>query len=161
MTQKLMRLEVSRNVRFTLKIQKIDYFEKQESLKKNMLVQNDISLPPSNITLFSRTPSSFLIHKNTKKSDKSWYESDIYIISSICRQQLFRSLRAHQCSSDQMKILKDQSAHTTTRAVGVAFHLWLYIYIFSAIFAFTFTHRSTGTNKPRWQSVAFDLVIQL
>ena len=38
-------------------------------------------------------------------------------IGSICGQQLFRSLRAHQRSSDQMKILKDQSA--------------IYIYIFS------------------------------
>ena len=28
-----------------------------------------------------------------------------------------------------------------------------------AIFAFTFTHRYTGTNKPRWQNLAFDLVI--
>ena len=49
----------------------------------------------------------------------------IYIyIRSICGQQLFRSLRAHQCSSDQMKILKDQSAQTTTRAVGIANRLW-------------------------------------
>ena len=46
-------------------------------------------------------------------------------IGSICRQQLFRSLRAHQRSSDQMKILKDQSVQTTTRAVGIAYHLWL------------------------------------
>ena len=46
-------------------------------------------------------------------------------IGSICGQQLFRSLRAHQCSSDQMKILKDQSAQTTTRAVGIAYRLWL------------------------------------
>ena len=30
---------------------------------------------------------------------------------------------------------------------------------FSAIFPFTFTHRYTGTNKPCWQNVAFDLVI--
>ena len=38
----------------------------------------------------------------------------IYIyIRSICRQQLFRSLRAHQYSSDQKKILKDQNAQTT------------------------------------------------
>ena len=44
---------------------------------------------------------------------------------SICGQQLFRSLRAHQRSSDQMKILKDQSAQTTTRVVGVAYRLWL------------------------------------
>ena len=50
----------------------------------------------------------------------------IYIyIGSICGQQLFRSLRAHQRSSDQMKISKDQSAQTTARAVGIAYRLWL------------------------------------
>ena len=38
---------------------------------------------------------------------------------SICRQQLFRSLRDHQYSSDQKKILKDQSAQTTARVVSV------------------------------------------
>ena len=47
----------------------------------------------------------------------------MYIIRSICGQQLFRSLI--KCSSDQMKILKDQSAQTTTRAVGIANRLWL------------------------------------
>ena len=47
-----------------------------------------------------------------------------YIIS-ICRQQLFRSLRTHQRSSDQMRILNDQSPQTTTRAVGVVYRLWL------------------------------------
>ena len=31
---------------------------------------------------------------------------------------------------------------------------------FSAIFAFSFTHRYIGSNKPRWQNVTFDLVIQ-
>ena len=31
-------------------------------------------------------------------------------IRSICGQQPFRSLRAHQHSSDQMKVMKDQSA---------------------------------------------------
>ena len=44
---------------------------------------------------------------------------------SICGQQLFRSLRAHQYSSDQKKILKDQSAQTTTGVVNVAYRLWL------------------------------------
>ena len=44
---------------------------------------------------------------------------------SICGQQLFRSLRVHQRSSDQMKTLKDQSAQTTNRVVGVAYRLWL------------------------------------
>ena len=33
------------------------------------------------------------------------------------------------------------------------------IFTFSTIFAFTFTHRYTDTNKPRWQNVTFDLVI--
>ena len=46
-------------------------------------------------------------------------------IRSICRQQLFRSLTAHQYSSDQMKILKDQSAQTTARVLSVAYRLWL------------------------------------
>ena len=45
-------------------------------------------------------------------------------IKSICRQQLFCSLRAHQHSSNQMKILKDQSAQTTARFVNVAYCLW-------------------------------------
>ena len=30
---------------------------------------------------------------------------------------------------------------------------------FSSIFTFTFTHRYAGTNMPRWQNVAFHLVI--
>ena len=47
----------------------------------------------------------------------------IYIyVRSICGQQLFRSLRDHQ---HQMKILKDQSAQTTARAVGIAYRFWL------------------------------------
>ena len=37
----------------------------------------------------------------------------------------FFSFRAHQHSSDQIKILKDQSAQTTARVVSVAYHLWL------------------------------------
>ena len=45
---------------------------------------------------------------------------------SIYGQQLFRSLRAHQRSSNQMKILTDKTAQTTTRVVGVA-----YIYIYA------------------------------
>ena len=39
--------------------------------------------------------------------------------------QLFRSLRAHQYSSDQKEILKDKSAQTTARVVSVAYRLWL------------------------------------
>ena len=49
----------------------------------------------------------------------------IYVCIYICRQQLFRSLRAHQYSSDQKKILKDQSAQTTARVVSIAYRLWL------------------------------------
>ena len=47
------------------------------------------------------------------------------MIKSISGQQVFCFLRAHQRSSDQMKILMDQSAQTTTRAVGIAYGLWL------------------------------------
>ena len=54
------------------------------------------------------------------------YVSYIYIYNqSICRQQLFHSLRPDQYSSDQKKILKDQSAQTAARVVSVAYHLWL------------------------------------
>ena len=56
------------------------------------------------------------------------YVSYIYIYiynQSICRQQLFHSLRPDQYSSDQKKILKDQSAQTAARVVSVAYHLWL------------------------------------
>ena len=42
---------------------------------------------------------------------------------SICGQQLFHSLRAHQRSPDQMKIWKDQSVQTTTRTVGIAYRI--------------------------------------
>ena len=49
------------------------------------------------------------------------YVYNVYMyIRSICGQQLFRSLGAHQYSSDQKKILKDQSAQTTTGVVSVA-----------------------------------------
>ena len=43
--------------------------------------------------------------------------------------------------------------------------MYIFIYLaaqkqeFSAIFAFIFTHRHTGTNKRRWQNVTFDLGI--
>ena len=39
---------------------------------------------------------------------------------SISIQQLFHSFRAHQYSSDQMKILKNKSAQTTSRVMSVA-----------------------------------------
>ena len=73
-----------------------------------------------------------------QKSEGDLYEH-IYIyiyiyIRSICKQQQFRSLRANQRSSDQIKILKDQSAHTTTRAVGVHTHTHTHIYIYIYIY---------------------------
>ena len=43
----------------------------------------------------------------------------IYYIRSICIQQLFCSLRAHQYTSDKKKILKDQSDQTTARVVSI------------------------------------------
>ena len=46
-------------------------------------------------------------------------------IRSICGQQPFHSLRAHQHSSDQMKILKEQSAQTTARVVSAVYRFWL------------------------------------
>ena len=46
-------------------------------------------------------------------------------MGSICGQQLFRSLRAHQRSLDQIRILKERSAQTAARAVGIAYRLWL------------------------------------
>ena len=50
-------------------------------------------------------------------------------IRSICRQQLFHSLRANQYRSHQKKIFKDQSGQTTPRVVSVASGLWLPILI--------------------------------
>ena len=53
---------------------------------------------------------------------------DVYVrehyIRSICRQLLFCFSRAHQRSLVQMKILKDHSAQTTTRAAGKVYRLW-------------------------------------
>ena len=46
-------------------------------------------------------------------------------IGSIQRQQPFRSLIAHQWSSEQIKMLKNQSAQTPARVVSVAYSLWL------------------------------------
>ena len=40
---------------------------------------------------------------------------------SVCGQQLFRSLGAHQHSSDQMKMLKEQSAKTAAKVVSVTY----------------------------------------
>ena len=51
---------------------------------------------------------------------------NIYIyIRSVCRQQLFCSLKAHQYSSDQKKILRDQSAQTNARVVSISYPLCL------------------------------------
>ena len=50
-------------------------------------------------------------------------------IQSICRQQLFSSLRAYQDSSDQKKTQKDQNAQTTARVVSVGYRLWLPFFI--------------------------------
>ena len=38
---------------------------------------------------------------------------------------VFCSLRVHQNTLAQKKILKQQKAQTTTRVVSVAYHLWL------------------------------------
>ena len=65
--------------------------------------------------LCSRTKYPKIFNKSCKSS----------YIRSICRQQPFRSLRAHQYSSDQMKILKDQSAQTTARVVSVAYRFYI------------------------------------
>ena len=48
----------------------------------------------------------------------------IYIYRSVCNLWA-AAVSLFECSLVQIKILKDQSAHTTTRAVGVAYHLWL------------------------------------
>ena len=48
----------------------------------------------------------------------------IYVFIYMINQP-FRSLRAHQHSSDQRKILKDHSVQTTARVVSLAYCLWL------------------------------------
>ena len=50
-------------------------------------------------------------------------------MTSICGRQLFCSLSAYRHSLDQMNILEDQSVQTTTRAMGIAYRLWLPISI--------------------------------
>ena len=47
-----------------------------------------------------------------------------HCLRSICEQQLYCSLRAHQSNSGQMKSLKYQSDQTTIRAVVIAYFLW-------------------------------------
>ena len=62
-------------------------------------------------------------------------------------------------------------AYLTEASYSYMYLCYIYIYgwlsikgqkqEFLTIFAFTFTHRYTSTNKPRWQNITFDLVIQL
>ena len=54
------------------------------------------------------------------------------------RHQLFRSLRAHQYSSDQMKILKDQSAQLIYNDILyiIIYYVILYIYIYKYIYIY-------------------------
>ena len=48
------------------------------------------------------------------------------LVSFQIGQQLFCFMKTHQHSSDQIKILKDQSAQVTIRAVSIAYCLWLH-----------------------------------
>ena len=70
--------------------------------------------------ILSPTFSSLHIHKFAVKISR--FSQDFPIFPALAR--MFRSFRAYQCSSDQMQSLKDDSAHTT-RAVGIAYRLWL------------------------------------
>ena len=122
MTKKLMGLDVSRNVRFTLKIQKVVYFEKQGSLKKYVSAERHFFEPLSlqYHTFFTNPPppTPFSFTKTLKKNDKSWYESDRQIFYKINLQtaavSLFESSLAAQI------IPRYYYDHTTTRVVGVA-----------------------------------------
>ena len=49
----------------------------------------------------------------------------IHEINLRTAAELFHSLRDYHRSSDQIKILKDQGAQTTTTAVSIAYRLWL------------------------------------
>ena len=73
-------------------------------------------------------------------------------IQSICKQQFFCCLRAQQYSSDQKKILKDQSAQTTGRVVSIALcvcvcvcvyvciiYIYIYIHIY-VIYVYVYIH---------------------
>ena len=76
----------------------------------------------------------------------SFFNVHFQILSALARK--FRSFRAHQCSSDQMQILKDHNAHTT-RALGIAYRLWLPFSI-NTVFNLTklknITHTHTHTH---------------
>ena len=50
-------------------------------------------------------------------------------IQSICRQQLFHSLWAHEHRSDQKRILKNQKSQTIPSVVTIAYRLWLHLSI--------------------------------
>ena len=73
---------------------------------------------------------------------------------SIYGQQLFHSLRAHHHRSDQIKIMKDQSAQTTTRVVRVVcvyIYIYIYIYIFMNIYIYIKEWLVTEEgNTPRY-----------
>ena len=82
----------------------------------------------------------------------SFFNAHFQILPALARK--LRSFRTEQCSSDQMQILKDHSAHS--RALGIAYRLWLplsidrvfnltklknilYIYIYIYIYICTYT----------------------
>ena len=86
----------------------------------------------------------------------------IYIyIGSICRQQLFRSLTAHQYSSDQMKILKDQSAQTSARVMRVAYYIYIYyiyktiIYIIYILYIYMYIQLNIRKETKGWRYSEF------
>ena len=121
-----MRLDVSRNVRFTLKNQKIFYLENRAH-SKNISVQNDIFLNPypSTITLsFTPTLPPFSFTKTLKKLNNLG-------ILQTATVSLFDSLFESSLTQlrSNYKIFKDQSAHTTTRA-----YIYIYIYIYTYIY---------------------------
>ena len=62
-----------------------------------------------------------LLDQQTAQSKKAKEHN----IRSNCKQQQFCPRRTHQQSSDQQKILKEQSAQTTPRVVSVQYCLWL------------------------------------
>ena len=77
-------------------------------------------------------------------------------MQSICRQQFFCCLRAHQYSSDQKKILKDQSAQTTGRVVSIAFvcmcvcvyNIHIYIHICN-VYVYIYIYMCLHINKNK------------
>ena len=89
-----------------------------------------------------RTPlpplSHFFYQPPPPFSNLGMNQRSIYIIRSISRQQLFHYLRAHQRSSDQMKVMKDQSEcsyyYQSSGRSNIYIYIYIYIYInFKAI----------------------------